>query len=198
MDASITPLMNAAQLYMSGITYTFNPHRLIFNKVTGAALQNPDGSTRKIDDTRLYRVVAGLYSAQMLSVVGDKSFGLLSIVPKTKDGIPVKDFEAQIIRDVAGGTNNEVKEWAALAQYLQSFTQVGGVSQVPAYYSQNQGRKIIDGRATIGAIMAKPNSIALAIYSLIILILLLILLVIMFIIRRRKNTSYPAKHTPDV
>jgi hypothetical protein len=31
----------------------------------------------------LYHVVVGLYSAQMLSVVGDKSLGLLSIVPKT-------------------------------------------------------------------------------------------------------------------
>lgn len=191
VDASITPLMRPAQLYMSGVSYTFNPHRLIFNKVTETALQNPDGSTAEIEDTRLYRVVAGLYSAQMLSVVGDKSLGLLSIVPKTKEGVPITDFEGQIIRDVADGTNNEVKEWIALAQYLRSFAQVDGVAQVPAFYSQKQGRKNVDDRATIGAIMTKPNSLALTVYGIIILILLLILLVVRFIIRRRKKESYP-------
>ncbi len=33
VDASIAPIMSVAQLYMSGVNYTFNPKRLIFNKV---------------------------------------------------------------------------------------------------------------------------------------------------------------------
>ncbi|HEX3010777.1 MAG TPA: bifunctional UDP-sugar hydrolase/5'-nucleotidase [Syntrophomonadaceae bacterium] len=197
VDASITSLMPEAQLYMSGLTYTFNPHRLMFNKVTRVALQDAD-SSQEIDDTRLYRVVAGLYSAQMLSVVGDKSFGLLSIVPKDKRGIPVTNFEARIIKDTAGGTNNEIKEWAALAEYLQSFVRVNGVSQMPAYYNEKHDRKIIDNRATIGAILAKPNSIALAFYGLIILILLLVILIVSVVIKRRKNVLNDAGHTPDI
>jgi len=191
VDGSIAPIMPAAQLYISGLTYTFNPHRLIFNKVTDAALQKPDGSRVEIDDNKLYRVVAGLYSAQMLSVVGDKSFGILSIVPKTKEGVPITDFEAEIITDSAGGSNGEIKEWAAIAKYLQSFKQVNGVPQVPDYYRQTQGRKIIDQNSSLGAIMFHPNKIALIIYSVIVVLILLFVLLVRFIFRhRRKKVSF--------
>lgn len=197
VDASITPLMSAAQLYMSGITYTFNPHRMMFNKVTDAALQRPDGRA-EIDDEKLYRVVAGLYSAQMLSVVGEKSFGLLSIVPKTKEGKAITDFEAQIIKDKATGSNNEVKEWAAIAKYLQSFDQVDGVAQIPSYYNKQQGRKIINDQVALGAIMAKPNKIALAVYGFITLIIVLIMLAIRFFMRRRQRANQVKQFTPMI
>lgn len=189
VDASVAPIMTAAQLYMSGITYTFNPNRLIFNKVTAVSLQKPDGSLEEIDDTKLYRVVAGLYSAQMLSVVGEKSFGLLSIVPKTKDGAPITDFEAQIIRDQASGSNNEVKEWVALAQYLQSFAKADGVSQIPAYYNKTHGRKIVDNNKNILALLSHPNSIALAVYAFILIIGTLVILTIVLIVRRKRSSQ---------
>jgi len=187
VDASITPLMSAAQLYMSGITYTFNPHRLIFNKVTDAALQRADGSREEIDDNKLYRVVVNLYSAQMLSVVGEKSFGLLSIVPKTKEGKPITDFEAQIIRDKTRGS--EVKEWVAIAEYLHSFDRIGGRPQIPDYYRHNQGRKIVDEETSLAARMAEPNAIAGTVYGLIALVLLLIILAVRLIIRRRRRPT---------
>ncbi|MGI6448715.1 MAG: bifunctional metallophosphatase/5'-nucleotidase [Desulfitobacteriia bacterium] len=165
VDASISPLMGDAQLFLSGLNFTFNPNRLIFNKVTDVYLQKPDGSREEIIDNQLYRVVVGLYSAQMLSVVGDKSFGLLSLVPKTKDGTPITDFEAQIIRDLRSGSQNEVKEWQALAQYLQSFPQVNGVSQIPEDYSQTQGRKVVDDNTSLPALLENPNKIALGVYG---------------------------------
>ena len=117
VDASIAPIMSVAQLYTSGLNFTFNPNRLIFNKVTDVYLEKEDGSREEIKDDELYRVVAGLYSAQMLSIVGDKSFGLLSIVPKTKEGLPITDYEVQIIYD----KGHEIKEWLAIAEYLKSF-----------------------------------------------------------------------------
>ena len=190
VDASVAPLMKPAQLYMSGLTYTFNPHRIIFNKVTDAALLKPDGSREEIEDDKLYRVAAGLYSAQMLSVVGDKSFGLLSIVPKTKEGTPITDFEAHIIRDTA---NNEVKEWAALAGYLQSFEAVDGVPQISEYYSQKQGRKMVDNDPSPGAVLANPNGIALAFYGLFIIILLLVSWSVQAIIKRRQKAAKPGR-----
>ncbi len=93
----------------------------------------------------MYRVVAGLYSAQMLSIVGDQSFGILSIVPKTKDGTPITDFEAEIIYE----DGHEVKEWLAIAEYLKSFEQKDGIPQIPEYYSEKQGRKIVDNNKNI-------------------------------------------------
>jgi len=164
VDASISPIMGSAQLYMSGISYAFNPNRLIFNKVNDMHLQKPDGTLEAIEDSRLYRVVTGLYNAQMLSIVGDKSFGILSLVPKTKDGKPITDFEAQIIHDSSNGRGNEVKEWLSTAQYLKSFDKVDGVAEVPDYYKKTQNRKIVDDNKNVLAILGNPNSLAIKIY----------------------------------
>jgi 2',3'-cyclic-nucleotide 2'-phosphodiesterase (5'-nucleotidase family) len=183
VDASISPIMSVAQLYTSGLNFTFNPNRLIFNKVTDVYLEKEDGSREEIRDEELYRVVAGLYSAQMLSIVGDKSFGLLSIVPKTKEGIPITDYEAQIIYD----DGHEIKEWLAIAEYLKSFETEDGIPQVPQYYSQKQGRKIVDDNPNLFARLKKPNKIALVLYGVILIILVLIILIIRIIIRRRKK-----------
>jgi 2',3'-cyclic-nucleotide 2'-phosphodiesterase (5'-nucleotidase family) len=187
VDASITALMEDAQLYISGVDFTFNPNRLIFNKVTAVKLHKPDGSVEKLEDNRLYRVVAGLYSAQMLSVVGDKSFGLLSIVPKTAEGMPIKDFEAYIVNEQAGGKNFEVKEWYAIAEYLQSFGKPDGVPQIPQYYGKAQGRKVIDDSHSIAALLKAPNRIALGVYGIVVLLVLLAAFIMYRIATRRKR-----------
>lgn len=185
VDASIAPIMSVAQLYLSGLNFTFNPNRLIFNKVTDVYLEGEDGSREEIEDDKLYRVVAGLYSAQMLSIVGDKSFGLLSIVPKTKDGVPIEDFEEHIIYD----NGHEIKEWLAIAEYLKSFDKEDGIPQMPEYYSQKQGRKIVDDNPSIFARIKNPNKIALMLYGIILLILTLIALLIRIIVRRLRRKA---------
>ena len=70
--------MSSAQLYPAGMTWTYNPNRMIFNKVTGCAQVLPDGTQVPIENDKLYRVVTGLYSGQMLGAVNGKSFGLRS------------------------------------------------------------------------------------------------------------------------
>jgi 5'-nucleotidase/UDP-sugar diphosphatase len=195
VDASITPMMKAAQLYISGLKYSFNPKRLIFNKVMRVQIQRQNGTLEEIDENKLYRVAVGLYTAQMLSVVGEKSFGLLSIVPKTRYGTPITDFEEQIITDASGGRNNEVKEWLAVAMYLQSFEREGGVPRIPEYYSQAQGRKIVETSSDIISLLSNPNGIALAAYIAIIVIAAVIVIVVLMVIRRkrRKRKVYDLK-----
>lgn len=187
VDASVSPIMGDAQLYISGMNFKFNPNRLIFNKVIDTSLQRPDGSLEEIDDQKLYRVVAGLYSAQMLSVVGDKSFGLLSIVPKTKEGIPITDFEAQVVKNTMGGNNKEVKEWLAIAEYLQSFNQVNEVPQVPQYYIETHGRKIVENDYNISALLSAPNRIALTVYTVVIVVVVLVIFLVFKIATRKKR-----------
>lgn len=185
VDASIAPIMSVAQLYMSGLNYTFNPNRLIFNKVTDIKIERPNGSLEDIEDDKLYRVVAGLYTAQMLSIVGDQSFGLLSIVPKNKDGDPITDFEAEIVYD----NGQEVKEWLAIAEYLKSFEKEEGVAQVPEYYRTTQGRKVIDNNKNLFARLKNPNKIALILYGFIITLVFLIFIIIRIIKRKKKRSS---------
>lgn len=187
VDASITPMMEEAQLYMSGLNFSFNPHRLIFNKVTEASLTGDGGTSETIEDERLYRVVVGLYSAQMLSIVGDKSYGLLSIVPKTEDGTPIADFETRIIHRQEGGQPTEIKEWQAIAAYLQSFPAQDGIPQVPAYYESLHGRKVIQDSRSLPEIMQKPNPIALGIYGLGALVLTILLVLGWSVLHRLKR-----------
>lgn len=128
VDASVTPIMPAAQLYMSGAKYAFNTKRMFFNRVYDAALtdvtfdESGTGNAYEIDDNALYRVVTGMYSAQMLGTVKSKSMGLLSLEPKQANGTPVTDFSDCILYDANG---NELKEWYALAAYLEQFGEDG-------------------------------------------------------------------------
>lgn len=184
VDASIQPIMSAAQLYLSGVNYKFNPNRLIFNKVTDIYILNEDGKKEKIDDDKLYRIVTGLYTAQMLSVVEDKSFGIMSIVPKDENGNEITDFEGRIIYD----GNKEVKEWYALAEYIKSFEKNDeGVPEIPDMYSITEGRKIIDNSSGLKSFFEKPNTFAKIAYSIIVILLILIVLIIRFIIRKIKK-----------
>ena len=54
----------------------------------------------------------------MLAEVNSMSKGLLSLVPKDRDGNKITDYEERIIR---GGDGKELKEWYALASYMNSF-----------------------------------------------------------------------------
>ena len=131
VDATVSAWMPEAQLYLSGLEYTFNVRRVPFNKVTQAVLpQTGEGP----ESGQLYRVVTSLYCAQMLSAVEGRSFGLLSIVPKDESGAPVADLESRILYDRSG---RELKEWYALAAYLQTF----GGDGIPTSYAWPDGRK---------------------------------------------------------
>ena len=66
-----------------------------------------------------------------------------------------------------------------------------GVPQIPEYYSQKQGRKIVDNDPSLGAILADPNGIALAVYGLLIVILLLVALAVRALVKRRQKAAKP-------
>lgn len=132
IDASVSSLMSAAQLYGSGMRWSWNPHRIIFNKVTDCAQVLPDGSTVPLDDDKLYRVVTGLYCGQMLGAVNEQSFGILTVTPKDNAGNPITNFENCIIHNSDG---TEVKEWYVLASYLDS------METMDERYSAPEGRK---------------------------------------------------------
>lgn len=194
VDASVTPLMPAAQLYMSGITYNFNTHRMFFNRVTEALLVEPDldrdlgGGLWPIEDDRLYRVVTGMYSAQMLSTVQSKSFGLLSLEPKLADGSPATDFEACILRDENG---YEIKEWYALAAYLQSFGEEG----VPSRYGRpnGDGRKDVSHSWNPVELVKTPNWITGVTLTVLAVVVVLVIFLLRWLHSARRRRRYGKK-----
>lgn len=190
VDASVTPIMPAAQLYMSGVNYSFNTNRMFFNRLVRSAFDEPGYQTdfqshtlTEIEDGTLYRVVTGMYSAQMLSTVKGKSMGLLSLVPKDAQGQPITDFTKHIVYDKDG---NELKEWYALAAYLQTF----GGEGVNGWYSiQNEGigTKSVSNSWNPGELLVNWNWITWAVLAVLLLLILLVVLVVRVIIRRRKK-----------
>ena len=191
VDASVTPIMPAAQLYMSGAKYAFNTKRMFFNRVYDAALtdvtfdESGTGNAYEIDDNALYRVVTGMYSAQMLGTVKSKSMGLLSLEPKQADGTPVTDFADCILYDANG---NELKEWYALAAYLEQFGEDGLPDR---YAAPANGCKQVSDSFAPGQLLAGWNGITWAVLGIVLLILVLILLLIRSLRRRSGGKSRP-------
>lgn len=181
VDASVASLMPAAQLWGAGMTWTYNPNRLLFNRVVSSAQVLENGRTVPLEDDRLYRVVTGLYSGQMLGEVNGKSIGLLTITPKDAQGKPVENFETQIIRDAKGA---EVKEWYALASYLQSMGTVDG------QYSGPQGRKLSAPSWNPIDLVKNPNWITLTALALVVLVLLVLVLLVRRLTRRGGRPLY--------
>lgn len=184
IDASITPIFESAQLYTAGLSYTFNPHRIIFNRATDVKLVGEDGELTEIDNDKLYRVVADLYSAQMLGAVTDLSKGILSLTLKDAQGNKVEDYNDLILYDSEGA---EIKEWHAFASYLQSFEQVDKVPVIPAEYESAQNRKVLDDSWNPVRIFRQLNTISIIIILVIVLIIVVIVLLVRFIVRRVKR-----------
>lgn len=180
VDATVSPWMPEAQLYLSGVDYSFNTHRMLFNKVTEAVLtqteEAPEGGT-------LYRVVTSLYCGQMLQTVKDRSFGLLSIVPKDENGQPVTNLEDYILYDSSG---HELKEWYALASYLQTFGQDG----IPTSYAWPDGRKDVSSSWNPIELIKSPSLLTIGVLLLAAVLIAVLVLLVRALVRRRRSGRY--------
>ena len=180
IDASVSDFMTTARLYCSGLNFTYNPHRLLLNKVTDVCLED-DGQPVALEDDKLYRIVADLYSGQMLSAVTDMSYGILAIVPKYADGTPITDFEDVIITE----NGRELKAWDSIARYMASFadTDGDGIANVPAYYSTTHGRKLVDTSRSPLALLKNPNKFT-AVYAGLLAVAVLLIVLVVLLIRK--------------
>lgn len=106
---------------------------MTFNKATNCAQVLPDGPAAPIDNDRLYWVVTEFYASQMLDAISDQSFGVLAVTPKDAQSSVIASYEECVIYNP---NDSEVKEWYALAPYLQS---MGGMD---GHYATPEGREI--------------------------------------------------------
>lgn len=187
IDASISDFMTTARLYCSGLNFTFNPHRMILNKVTDCYLTGQDGKREEIQDDKLYHVVTDLYTGQMLGSVMDISYGLLSIIPKDKEGNPIENLEEYAIME----ENQELKAWVAIARYMQSFddTDGDGIANVSEYYATTHERKVVENSRNLFQLLKNPNKFFMLMIGIVTVTVLIVLLLIFFIrkvLRKRR------------
>jgi 5'-nucleotidase/UDP-sugar diphosphatase len=178
VDASVSDFMTTARLYCSGLNFTYNPNRMILNKVTDCYLTK-DGQRIEIQDDQLYHVVTDLYTGQMLGSVNKMSYGLLSLEPKDKDGNPIENLEDHIIKE----DGKELKAWDAIARYMCSFDDADGdgISNVSKYYASIHDHKVVDDSKNIIDLIKKPNKFSAMIVAIVLVIILLIVLLILLI-----------------
>ena len=178
VDASVSDFMTTARLYSSGLNFTYNPNRMILNKVTDCYLTK-EGQRIEIQDDQLYHVVTDLYTGQMLGSVNKMSYGLLSLEPKDKDGNPIENLENHIIKE----NGKELKAWDAIARYMRSFddTDGDGIANVSKYYASTHEHKVVDDSKNIIDLIKKPNKLSAMIVAIVLVIILLIVLLILLI-----------------
>ncbi|MBN2159246.1 MAG: bifunctional metallophosphatase/5'-nucleotidase [Spirochaetes bacterium] len=151
---SIYPLRGGDYfLQVSGLRYRYNPYRMIFDRVTGIDLGDETGGYRPLDysesNRSLYRITANMYNATFLKIVGDFTLNILNIVPKDRNGKPIKDLaEALVDADPDRPGVQEVKQWVGLVEYVRGFRDLNG-----------NGRPDIPGayRAKLGRILSEPS-----------------------------------------
>lgn len=136
-------------LQVSGLRFEHDPAAGLLEKVnrvwlgdevSGYASEPLDTSEA---NTRLYRVAANLYIAQMLDVLEEKTLGLIAIDMKDKDGNKYAKNEDAIldIDPVAPGVQ-ELKLWRTLVDYAASFPKdpATGLPRIPDRYRESQDR----------------------------------------------------------
>lgn len=189
MEASLSDIMNSARMYTSGLSFEYNPNRLILNKVSDVWLSPAafEESRSEIVDDELYLIVTDYYSGQMLESVTRLSKGILSVVLKDADGNPVESLDDLIVYKEDG---TELKAWVAIADYIGSFSKnQDGISQIPAYYNEFHDRKVVNEEKNFKALFGNPSRYFIAIIIIIITLIVLIIVItrVIIVIRSHKR-----------
>jgi len=155
VDVSMFTIMPEAQLFFSGLRYTYNDNRLLMNRVIDLQAQNADGTWSKVEPDRLYNVVGSLYLIKMAGMVNDTSKGIIHLSPRDKNGAIIKNLDTAVLHDKNGA---EIKEWKAFVDYLDKVS-AGGTKPIPAkYYTARKQRTLV--KTNLVTLFEKPSAFA--------------------------------------
>ena len=188
---TLASIKGDVHLQFKGVRFTFNPHRLPLNRVTHAELVDDAGMVRPIHPDSLYRVCVDYYTAIMIGSLTDLSYGIIRVQPRDVSGNPVAAMQRVIIdADTLTPGVQELKEWLALASYLQSFPVDGahGVPAMPLRYSALRGWSTEEYSWHPVEILRGPNQFALRGAGGVIAIIGIVLLMV-FIVRQRAGRT---------
>jgi len=88
--------------YIGGLSFSYNPKRLLYNRATDVALLTKEGEYSPISDDTLYYVVGTESVFGMFHYLSERTFHLLNILPKDADGSSVSDFSSRLLHGAEG------------------------------------------------------------------------------------------------
>jgi 5'-nucleotidase / UDP-sugar diphosphatase len=191
VETTVAPLLKLdAHLQVSGVKFVYNPHRILFDRVTQVLMQDESGEYKPLDPQKLYRVCTNLYAAEMVNYVVRVTHGLLNVKPKDKDGRVLPDLTQAIIYvDKASPEAGELKEWTALTQYMSSFKDTNGnrIPNIPEKYSKPEDRYLASPSWNPVKLIAGGNAITYGALVIGFIFLCLICLIIWYITKRIRS-----------
>lgn len=192
---SVYPLKGSDYfLQISGIKFTYNPRRMLFDRVTDIWIGSEEEGYVPLDysasNKKLYRLVANIYNSTFLKVIGNFTFGILTIVPKDKNGNPVKELkDCRIDADKNKPGIQELKEWVGLMKYIQSFkdTNGDGLSDIPDKYKAPLGRIVREPSLSPVKLLSRGTFVTWIGFAVFCVIVLILVVVIRFVVRKIKK-----------
>ena len=88
--------------YIGGLSFSYNPKRLIYNRATDIALYTKEGTFNTLSTDTLYYVVGTESVFSMFHYLSERTFHLLNIQPRDASGSPISDYSGRLLLGAGG------------------------------------------------------------------------------------------------
>ncbi|OGP78439.1 MAG: hypothetical protein A2V86_10555 [Deltaproteobacteria bacterium RBG_16_49_23] len=197
-------------LQVSGVKFTYNPNRMLFDRVMDIRIGSEEEGYVPFDysesNRALYRIAANLYNATFLNFVGRFTYRLLEIIPKDRNGNPVvvakpkgNPFDLllplRVDADREKPGTQELKQWVALMDYVRSFPDKDGdgIPDIPEKYRGKLGRITKEPSWNPVSLLSRGAIVTWIAFGAIIIILLVVGSVIYLLVRKVKRMAQTKK-----
>ena len=181
-------------LQVSGVKFTYNPRRMIFDRVTDLWMGSEEEGYVPLDysdsNKTLYRTTTNIYNAAFLKIIGKYTYQILNIIPKDLKGNPIEDLSAcRVDADKNQPGVQELKEWIGVMEYIQSFpdTNGDGSPDVPDKYRGKLGRMTRQASWNPVSLLSRGTVVTWAAFSILLLVILVVGFVSVFVVKKLKR-----------
>ncbi|MBN1573971.1 MAG: bifunctional metallophosphatase/5'-nucleotidase [Deltaproteobacteria bacterium] len=198
VPTSIYPIKGSDYyLQVSGLKVTYNPKRMIFDRVTEILIEEEDGSFVPLDysskNKELYRITTNYYNASFIKVVGSFTNNILTMVPKDRDGNRIEDLATERIdKDPATPGVQELKDWETIFEYVSTFEDGDGdgIKEISYRYKGAEGRFVPEPSLNPVKLLKRGNYLTWIAFTAVVVVLVIVFLIVYVpvkIVKRRKK-----------
>ena len=181
-------------LQVSGLKFTYNPRRVIFDRVTHIWLGSEEEGYVPLDysesNKKLYRMATNIYDAAFLRIVGKYTYQILKIIPKDRNGGPVADLATfRVDADKSQPGIQELKEWIGVMEYIKSFpdTNGDGLPDIPDKYKGKLGRIVVEASLNPISLLSRGTMVTWAALSAVVALIIILAVMAGIIVRKARR-----------